>query len=1217
MHSLTTQKKWPDMPYPGLRPFEISEEIDESLIFFGRQNQVFELIDRLAESHLVAVIGPSGCGKSSLVRVGLIPSLEYGYLYKAGARWVTTIMEPGSHPIQALSEALSDAVAKADASNGPKQHPKTTSEFKERLQKQPDALVEFSEEISPIFGERTNLLILVDQFEELFREDLTSPQEALDLINLILNVFNARPDRLYIVIAMRTDCLEQCAYYRGLPEALNQTHYLPPRLNDEELREAIINPVELEQFGGSIEPALLRQLLLEMSDEVAYDPDYLPLMQHALSWMWQTSKHNVSGDQTKPTLKLIDYQTFEGLAGSLSEHANKILNKLSAGQQKIAEVMFRLLSDLGSGGRVIRRVTAPERIAAVAGVSAEEVAPVIDAFTSKESCFVRWKDNRIRLDVTHESLIRKWDTLEKWVEEEAKSAEMYRKLERTARSWKARKASLLTGPELQNALDWEKNEKPTAEWAKRYGDDFGLVKELLEKSKKKKSRRRLRTYTVILLGNLLILAGVLWGLWTGYLKYFGQGQLRQIQTEYTRLIQNEKNVSDDNLKQGAKVFAQWNELAEAELILNRIHDPETREEAVEAVSIIFAKDNELQAAEKVTEIIPDFTRRAKVLKGVAVALSKSKTGKFENLLQVAKGIPDPEIKDQALEEMGVILSQAGKVEDAQRVADSIADPKRKAMVLKEMGVALAKASRVDEAQGVADILLDPKEKATVLIGVTEALIRERRIEGAQRVAWGILDPEGKSRALGDVAAALAKAGSFDEARRVAGGIPNQTARGKALRNVAETLAKAGNFDKAQEVAQRISDPEVRNGALGEVAVALVQAGKVEDAKRVAEKIADPKGKAMVLKNVAEALVRADKVEEAQEVSYFILDPEEKTWALNIVAVVFAKAGKVKNALGVIEDIPTQEDKARALEDVAEALVQADKVEEAQWVAEEAQRVAEEAQRVAEEAQRMAEDAQRVAETIDTLTIKTWAQRRMILALVRFGKVEDAQRVADSISDIETNIWALGIVAGALVQAGKVEDAQRVAESIPDSEAQTWALRKVAVALAKAGKVDEAQQVAEDSSSQKAKTTILQGVVEALIQAGKVDKAGEVANVIPDQAAKGKGLRKVAEALAKAGDFDKAQEVAEGISDPSARIEAIVDVAVALVQAGKEEETFKIVTIIDNKFEKIDKVEALARVAEEFANTRELRLSTKIIKYISDSASKLDTYSRIFYIYYSD
>ena len=43
-------------PYPELRPFER----DEAELFFGREEQVDQLLDKLDEGHFLAVLGTSG-----------------------------------------------------------------------------------------------------------------------------------------------------------------------------------------------------------------------------------------------------------------------------------------------------------------------------------------------------------------------------------------------------------------------------------------------------------------------------------------------------------------------------------------------------------------------------------------------------------------------------------------------------------------------------------------------------------------------------------------------------------------------------------------------------------------------------------------------------------------------------------------------------------------------------------------------------------------------------------------------------------------------------------------------------------------------------------------------------------------------------------------------------------------------------------------------------
>lgn len=62
-------------PFPGLRPFDI----DESHLFFGRDGQSDEVLDKLSDHRFVGVIGPSGSGKSSFVYCGVLPILLGGF----------------------------------------------------------------------------------------------------------------------------------------------------------------------------------------------------------------------------------------------------------------------------------------------------------------------------------------------------------------------------------------------------------------------------------------------------------------------------------------------------------------------------------------------------------------------------------------------------------------------------------------------------------------------------------------------------------------------------------------------------------------------------------------------------------------------------------------------------------------------------------------------------------------------------------------------------------------------------------------------------------------------------------------------------------------------------------------------------------------------------------------------------------------------------------
>ena len=92
-------------PYKGLDSFGP----EDAEAFFGRERLVADLVARVAGGGLVGVVGPSGSGKSSLVRAGLVPAVAAGVL-PGSQDWVTVVMRPGEHPMQALNAALLPAL---------------------------------------------------------------------------------------------------------------------------------------------------------------------------------------------------------------------------------------------------------------------------------------------------------------------------------------------------------------------------------------------------------------------------------------------------------------------------------------------------------------------------------------------------------------------------------------------------------------------------------------------------------------------------------------------------------------------------------------------------------------------------------------------------------------------------------------------------------------------------------------------------------------------------------------------------------------------------------------------------------------------------------------------------------------------------------------------------------------------------------------------------
>jgi hypothetical protein len=466
------------LPYPGLRPFRR----DESYIFFGREEQTDHLLEKLDHSRFIAVVGPSGCGKSSLVKAGIIPALETGFMVSAGATWRVAEMRPGNHPLKNLADALLN-----ESALGPERvHGAESSSFLlATLRRGPLGLLEVLRE-TPL-PDHTNLMILVDQFEEIFRyRERYIADETEAFIALLLASCRDRDFPLYVVITMRSGFLGDCARLYGLPEALNDNQFLTPRLNREQSKAAIEGPAGV--FGGKVESDLVNRLLNDMGP----DPDQLPLMQHVLMRMWTRASLLVEpGYEGKMQLTLSEYLDNGGLESALSNHADEAYRELDDEQQLICEVMFRCLSMRGSDQRNARRPVRVKEVAEVCGVPPDRIIDIVEVFRRPDRSFIMPPtgmplDSDKILDISHESLIRQWKRLSNWVDKEARSANLYRNLEQTALRWKSGQAALWGTPDLEIALAWKEREKPSQAWAERYGGNFDLAMEFLDNSEEKR-----------------------------------------------------------------------------------------------------------------------------------------------------------------------------------------------------------------------------------------------------------------------------------------------------------------------------------------------------------------------------------------------------------------------------------------------------------------------------------------------------------------------------------------------------------------------------------------------------------------------------------------------------------------------------------------------------------------------------------------------------------
>ncbi len=460
-------------PYPGLRPFRE----DETHLYFGREGHRGELLKRLTATRFVAVIGTSGSGKSSLVRAGLLPDLLSGYLAGSGSDWVMVESTPGADPLGRLAAALQNAGWTTDAA---------------ALRTNSSHIVDLAAR-HLVAGQ--HLLVLVDQFEELFRLKASDdPAEDADekaaFVRLLLNAGGQRTDvtaqhpRVHVVMAMRSEFLGRASVYRGLPEAIDQGQYLIPRLSREQLRRAIEAPARVA--SGELEEALVQRLLNELGD----DQDQLPVLQHALMRCWQF--RDGAG-----RIGIEAYEKSGQLARALSIDANEALaeTRSALGDRGVQIVTraFQGLRETDVNGGQTRRPTTLQVLCELASCTLEELTTALAPFR-RRSFVLPAMDTPLTtstlIDISHEALLRRWDALRRWIDEDDLDRARYRRLAtRAAEEHDSERPQYLVPPQLDMLVRFWADRNPPKAWAVRHHPGYEQAKAFLDESEKQRRAR--------------------------------------------------------------------------------------------------------------------------------------------------------------------------------------------------------------------------------------------------------------------------------------------------------------------------------------------------------------------------------------------------------------------------------------------------------------------------------------------------------------------------------------------------------------------------------------------------------------------------------------------------------------------------------------------------------------------------------------------------------
>jgi WD domain, G-beta repeat len=402
-------------PYLGLASYEV----EHASLFFGREALTRDLLRRLSGGRFIAVFGPSGGGKSSLLRAGLLATVNE----QDAGDWTTVLLTPGELPVTALAARVASLAGTAAES------------VRDSLLAEPASLSAVITKALDGQG-AGDLLLVVDQFEELFT--VCRDQRQRDgFVRALLAAITGQAARSRVVLGIRADYYAQCTMWPELVAALRDNQLLVGPMNPDELRDVIVKPAE--QAGVMVERALLATAVAETSTE----PGALALVSHALLETW---RHSPPGRMT-----LAAYQEAGGISHAIASTADQVYASCDEDERQILRRIFLRLVALGEGSPDARRRVVPGEL--VVGTDPGTAATLVERLA--QARLVTTDDGAVQL--AHEALIKFWPRLAEWLAESRTDLRVQRRLAAAAAEWSRLghdPAALYRGTPLAVARAW-------------------------------------------------------------------------------------------------------------------------------------------------------------------------------------------------------------------------------------------------------------------------------------------------------------------------------------------------------------------------------------------------------------------------------------------------------------------------------------------------------------------------------------------------------------------------------------------------------------------------------------------------------------------------------------------------------------------------------------------------------------------------------------------
>lgn len=312
-----------------VNPFKELQSYTESdkEYFFGRKQEIDELIVKINKYNIVGLFGESGTGKTSLVNAGIIPNLKIEGFIPISIRCL-------DEPVKRVREGLLKTLKENKVSSQMLEELAATDTF-------PHLIIQLR---SVVESENRNLIIIIDQFEEIFTRAREEEREQLSKGIIESLALPPKKGKISFLLSLREDYIGELwdwSHLYNLEDAwIHQ--YRIKRLNNEKAKEAIIEP--LYKLGISVDEKFVLQLIAELKS-VGDNFVYPPYLQIVCSKLFEEYKNqNIN---SKPSIEFGKslYQGNESAESIIADYLSEsMLEGLTEEEKHFAQSVLDLLT---------------------------------------------------------------------------------------------------------------------------------------------------------------------------------------------------------------------------------------------------------------------------------------------------------------------------------------------------------------------------------------------------------------------------------------------------------------------------------------------------------------------------------------------------------------------------------------------------------------------------------------------------------------------------------------------------------------------------------------------------------------------------------------------------------------------------------------------------------------------------------------------------------